>query len=104
MTQKPPRLSHTTLRVLRVLVARPADALAGSEILKVTGIMSGTLYPILMRLERSGWVTSHWEDLDPSAAGRPRKRFYRLTGLGYNGTNEALAELGVPMGSPSWNS
>ena len=104
MPRKDPRLSHQTLRVLRLFLEKPREALAGSDVCKQTGMLSGTLYPILMRLERSGWLASRWEQLDPSEAGRPRKRLYRLTGLGYNKTSEALSELGVPKGRFEWSS
>jgi PadR family transcriptional regulator, regulatory protein PadR len=104
MPKKDPRLSHQTLRVLRVFLKQPSNHLAGSDIWKQTEMLSGTLYPILMRLERSGWLDSKWEQLDPSDAGRPRKRLYRLTGTGYNKTREALAELGVPMARRAWSS
>jgi len=99
-----PRLSHQLLRVMRVFIEHPKESLAGSDIWRQTGVLTGTLYPILMRLERAGWLESKWEQLNPSEAGRPRKRLYRLTGLGYNKTNSALAELGLPNGRPSWKS
>jgi PadR family transcriptional regulator, regulatory protein PadR len=82
---------------------RPQERLAGSDILKRIGMLSGTLYPILMRLERAGWLESEWEQLDASEAGRPRKRLYRLSANGYNKTKAALAELVVPVGGPVWN-
>jgi PadR family transcriptional regulator PadR len=99
-----PRLSHQALRVMRVFMERPKESLAGSDIWKQTGVFTGTLYPILMRFERAGWLESEWEKLDPSEAGRPRKRLYRLTGLGYNKTRSALSELDLPNGSPAWKS
>lgn len=102
MTEKDPRLSHQTLRVLRLFLQQPREDLAGSDISKQTAMLSGTIYPILMRLERSGWLDSKWEKVDPSDAGRPRKRLYRLTGLGYNKSRAALAELNVPKGELSW--
>ncbi|MFK4228055.1 PadR family transcriptional regulator [Streptomyces sp. NPDC019890] len=41
---------------------------------------SGTIYPILARLEQVGWVDSSWEDpVVHEQAGRPRRRFYRIT-------------------------
>jgi PadR family transcriptional regulator PadR len=104
MIKKEPRLSHQTLRVLRLFDEQPNLSLAGSDISKHTGMLSGTLYPILMRLERARWLESDWENLDPSDAGRPRRKFYRLTGLGYNKSRAALAELGVPTGRFAWNS
>src|SRR5471030_263182 len=104
MIKKEPRLSHQTLRVLRLFDEQPNLSLAGSDISKQTGMLSGTLYPILMRLERARWLESEWETLDEGKAGRPRRRFYRLTGVGYNKSRAALAELGVPNGRIAWNS
>jgi PadR family transcriptional regulator PadR len=103
MSDKDPRLSHQTLRVLRTFMERPQERFAGSEILKQTGMLSGTLYPILMRLERAGWLESEWEQLDASEAGRPRKRLYRLSSTGYNKTMAAFAELAGPSGRLAWN-
>jgi PadR family transcriptional regulator PadR len=57
-----------------------------------------------MRLERAGWMRSKWENLDPKDAGRPRRRLYRLTALGYNKSRAAFAELGVLNGRIAWNS
>jgi PadR family transcriptional regulator, regulatory protein PadR len=104
MVKKDPRLSHTTLRVLLVFIGQSNPTLAGSDVSKQTGMLSGTVYPILMRLERYGWLSSQWENLDPKDAGRPRRRLYRLTGLGYNKSKAAFAELGVPNGRLAWNS
>lgn len=43
----------------------------------------GTLYKALERMQRAGLLESRWEDPDAAAAeGRPRRRLYRLTGLG----------------------
>jgi PadR family transcriptional regulator PadR len=103
MSDRDPRLSHQTLKVLSVFLEHPQERLAGSDILKQTGMLSGTLYPILMRLERASWLESEWEQLKPSEIGRPRKRLYRLRAHGYNKANAALAELGVPHGRPAWN-
>jgi PadR family transcriptional regulator PadR len=103
MTKKDPRLSHQMLRVLRVFVDKQPEEAAGSDICKQTRLLSGTLYPILMRLERSGWLKSRWEQINPRDAGRPRRRLYRLTGLGYNKSIQAFAELGVPDGRVEWS-
>jgi PadR family transcriptional regulator, regulatory protein PadR len=103
MSGRDPRLSHQTLKVLCIFMERPQERLAGSDILKQIGMLSGTLYPILMRLERAGWLESEWEQLDASEAGRPRKRLYRLNANGYNKTKAALTELVVPSGAPVWN-
>jgi PadR family transcriptional regulator PadR len=103
MAKRPdPRLSHQTLRVLKVFLDGPKEGLAGSDIWKTNGLFSGTIYPILLRLERAGWLKGDWEKLPPSELGRPRKRLYQLTPLGYNKTREALAALTVQVGSPAW--
>jgi PadR family transcriptional regulator PadR len=103
MAKKPdPRLSHQTLRVLKVFLDGPKEGLAGSDIFKTVGLFSGTVYPILLRLERAGWLKGNWEKLPATELGRPRKRIYQLTPLGYNKTREALAALDVQVGSPAW--
>ncbi len=93
-----PRLSITTLGVLRLFMDAPKSALSGADVMKRTHIFSGTLYPMLSRLEEAGWLSSTWEDVDPSKVGRPRRRLYRITALGQNSTNRALLEHGVVFG------
>src|SRR5579884_718413 len=74
------RVTGPLLRVLTALVEEPGDEVYGLEILRRTGLKSGTLYPILDRLVEAGWVSARWED-EPGGSG-PRRRFYRLTGEG----------------------
>lgn len=76
------RVTLQTLQVLRALLDGPADQHYGLEISKLSGLPTGSIYPILTRLEIAGWVTSTWEDIDESAQGRRRRRYYRLTGEG----------------------
>lgn len=92
-TNDTPRLSLPALKVLNALLEAPRGGLAGSQIGRTTRVASGTLYPILARFERAGWVESRWEDLDPREAGRPRRRYYSLTGLGARRAAGALSEL-----------
>jgi DNA-binding PadR family transcriptional regulator len=68
--------------VLRVLLDEAVDQHYGLEISKQSGLPTGSIYPIMTRLEIAGWVTSAWEDIDESAQGRRRRRYYRLTGEG----------------------
>lgn len=91
-----PRLTLQSLQVLRVLLDDPTEQHYGLEIADATGLQSGTLYPILMRLERHGWVEGQWENIDPSRQGRPPRRYYRLTGVGQAAATDALASLGAP--------
>jgi DNA-binding PadR family transcriptional regulator len=87
------RLTYQTLRVLRVFVERPADPLAGSDLARATALKSGTLYPILSRLAKAGWIVGEWEAVDPAKIGRPRKRRYWLTASGQDRAREAFSEL-----------
>lgn len=75
-----PRFTVQTATVLDMLITHPNSS--GADIARATGLKTGTLYPILMRLEEAGWLASRWEEGDPSLLGRPRKRFYSVTGVG----------------------
>jgi PadR family transcriptional regulator, regulatory protein PadR len=93
--RRDPRLSHQGLQVLRVFFDEPKGSFAGADIWRRTGVIAGTLYPILARFELAGWLDSDWEQVSASEAGRPRRRLYTLTPKGYNKANEALAQLGI---------
>jgi DNA-binding PadR family transcriptional regulator len=88
------RLSLQTLRVLEAFLESPTAQLSGADIHQRCGIASGTLYPILLRLESAGWFISKWESIDPASAGRPRRRLYRLTPTGLKRAGEAFASFG----------
>ena len=82
----PIRLTHTTALILQALASGSRH---GFQIMDVTGLASGTVYPVLRRLEKEAAVESEWEDAaDASAAGRRRRRIYRLTESG-----QQVAEL-----------
>ena len=92
------RISLQTLRVLEAFLESPTDQLSGADVQKRSGLASGTLYPILLRLEAAGWFVSRWETIDPVSAGRPRRRLYRLTPGGLTRASEIFASFarGVP--------
>ena len=55
----------------------------GLDIVTRTGMPSGTVYPTLGRLKKSGLVKTRWEDQRVAEReGRPRRRYYELTGQG----------------------
>ncbi len=81
--------SAQTLSVLAVLCARPSEWQHGYAIARDTGLKSGTLYPILIRLADRGLMEARWEDEQP--AGRPRRHLYRLTPEGMASAGAALA-------------
>ena len=90
------RMTIPTQRVLEALLTDPAAELYGLEIGSVAGLRSGTVHPILARLETYGWLSSRWEDVDPSAEGRPPRRYYRLTATGAEAARAALARAYRP--------
>jgi DNA-binding PadR family transcriptional regulator len=66
----------------------------GLDIVASTGLPSGTVYPTLARLKRSGLVTSRWEDQRVAEReGRPRRRYYELTGVGRRALAEGASRL-----------
>src|ERR687895_2970870 len=97
-----PRMTIPTQRVLRVLLSAPDAVHYGLEIGRTAGLPSGTVHPILARLERLGWLRSDWEDIDPRVEGRPQRRYYRLTPQGEIASREALARAYRPSASRGW--
>jgi DNA-binding PadR family transcriptional regulator len=66
----------------------------GFDIMQVTGLPSGTIYPALRRLESSDLVTSDWEkDLKARKEGRPRRRYYSLTPAGRQQLKDSEARV-----------
>ncbi len=92
MATSQPRITAQTLRVLATLLNRPQEDIYGLEVVRSANLASGTVYPVLARLERAGWLTSEWERVDPAVVGRPRRRVYRLTTLGAAEAGAVLAE------------
>jgi PadR family transcriptional regulator PadR len=97
MRSKSPRMTGPTLKIIGQLMTAPHKGLSGADISKATGLPSGTLYPILFRLEKAKWLDSEWEDGNPSEMGRPRKRLYRFTPLGAQSSKAAFQDI-VPKG------
>ena len=85
-----PKMTIPTQLVLRALLEHPTRDLYGREIGAAAGLPSGTIHPILARLERFGWLKSRWEDIDPVAEGRPRRRYHRLSPEGAEHARQAL--------------
>ena len=84
----PVRLTSSTALVLAA-VARGVRH--GFDILEATELKSGTVYPILRRLEDAGLLRSRWEPVrDARDAGRPPRRVAELTGAGADALREAI--------------
>jgi PadR family transcriptional regulator, regulatory protein PadR len=91
------RSSRQTLKLLEALLEHPTEWHHGYALSQRTGLASGTIYPILMRLEKSGWLETRWEDAP--TPGRPPRHFYRLGG---NGREWARKELRAARESKFW--
>ncbi|HXJ04305.1 MAG TPA: helix-turn-helix transcriptional regulator [Candidatus Acidoferrum sp.] len=96
------QITAPVLKVLSTFLSDPKAELSGAEISKRTGLKSGTLYPILIRLESSKWLDSEWEAGDPKELGRPRRRFYRITGLGARNARQEIKDFKAVLGRDAW--
>jgi PadR family transcriptional regulator PadR len=83
------QLSPQTLQVLDAFLQDPKDWKYGYDISRNTGLKSGTLYPILMRLAERKLLESSWETAE---MGKPPRHIYRLTpnGLRYAREHQPL--------------
>jgi DNA-binding PadR family transcriptional regulator len=96
--QPGPRMTIPTQLVLRTLLAEPTQEMYGLQICEQAGLPSGTIHPILARLEREhGWLESRWEDVRPEEEGRPRRRYYRLTEDGAERARIGLAQAATSI-------
>jgi len=87
MTESRP-LGYATLQILQAIAA---GYVYGFDIMDVTGLPSGTVYPILSKLEDSGLVKSRWEDARiAKREKRPARRTYVITGDGREAVRETL--------------
>lgn len=93
MGKRKRNLSLQALRILHYLFQNPGKPSCGADLIKSLNISSGTMYPILLRLEKNNFVESKWEVEDASALGRPRRRLYKITGSGIKAAQNALAEF-----------
>ncbi len=87
-------LTYPTTLVLHAL----ANGLRhGFDVIDATGLASGTVYPILRRLEREGLVSATWEDVAiAQQEQRPPRRYYELTPEGSAVLKTAVARYRVP--------
>ncbi len=102
MTARTRRMSPPTTAVLRAIVEGSSY---GFDIMDATGLPSGTVYPILSRTEKRGFVVSRWEDTAVEREpGRPPRRYYTVTPAGSDALSVAVAHfrtLGEPIPSRS---
>jgi PadR family transcriptional regulator PadR len=94
------RITTTVAKVLRAFLEDTSQPRYGFELMKATGLPSGSLYPILARLEAAGWLASSRENVDPAAEGRPARRMYQISPRGAQAAHAELAELSSQLRPP----
>ena len=92
-------LSRQTLLVLEAFLDHPAEWKYGYDLSRSTGLKSGTLYPLLMRLADRKLLETAWETSDP---GKPPRHMYRFTPEGMQFAREkrqarATGQVGAPV-------
>ena len=93
------RPSKQMLALLEALSAHAQQWRHGYDLMKETGLLSGTLYPLLMRMTDQGLVEAEWQA--PSQPGRPPRHAYRLTAAGVQFARDLLQDDGgAPRGVP----
>jgi PadR family transcriptional regulator, regulatory protein PadR len=73
----PRSLSPQALSLLTILLSKGPRWSHGYELAQAANLKSGTLYPLLIRLEQGGWLEAEWQP--PSQPGKPPRHAYRLT-------------------------
>lgn len=94
-----PNSSPQTRKLLAVMLRRPRAWQYGYELSKDTGLSSGTLYPLLMRLSDQGLLESQWQE--PERSGKPPRHAYRLTSERLAFARAATLLDGERLGKPS---
>lgn len=79
MKRNRPLSSHAQTLII-ALAIRPQAWSYGYDLMKMTDIKSGTLYPILMRLDERSLLESKWQETEQ--VGKPPRHSYRLTSAG----------------------
>lgn len=91
-------LSNPARALLAALLEARGGWSYGYELASLTGIKSGTLYPLLIRLEAQGHLQAEWQQ--PAATGRPPRHAYRLTAAGQQIARAEAAASGRAAATP----
>jgi PadR family transcriptional regulator, regulatory protein PadR len=100
MPRKP---STPTRLVFQAFLDAPSDLTYGFALAEATGLPSGTIYPILRRLEDEGFIKSHWTEVEVGPQRRKR-RYYELTGEGRRAAQAATVKdrQALRLLAPGW--
>lgn len=84
------RRTPQTVQVLREFLETPLEWRHGYDLSRSSGLKSGTLYPILIRLTERHLLETRWE---VSESGKPPRHMYRLTQAGKRFAYECVEEV-----------
>lgn len=100
MARKP---STATQLVFQAFLDAPSTETYGFELAEATNLPSGTVYPILRRLEEEGFIRSRWAQVEKGSQRR-RRRYYELTGEGRRAAHRATASQrqALRLLAPGW--
>lgn len=87
------RMTLWTVVVLREFVVNTPEQQWGFDLMQRLDLASGTLYPILGRLEEAGWIVGQVEDIDTAKEGRRPRKYYTLTDEAHPRAVRALREF-----------
>ena len=99
MSRRERGLSLAAIKLLSLMLEDPTADHYGLDLSKRAGVLTGTVYPLLKRLEDLGWLESRLEEIDAVSEGRPARRLYRLTG---EGARQARAEIETLQSTLPW--
>jgi DNA-binding PadR family transcriptional regulator len=97
------KASTATQLVFQAFLDAPSDETYGFELAEATDLPSGTIYPILRRLEDEGFVKSRWAHVE-TGSQRRRRRYYELTGEGRRAAHAATeaSRDALRLLAPGW--
>ncbi len=90
------KLTGPLERVLRVFLADPSAPRYGYDLMRAARLSSGTLYPLLARLQSEGLLSAAWAGPPTEASGRPPRKYYQLTAEGVRVARLELARAAAP--------
>jgi PadR family transcriptional regulator, regulatory protein PadR len=94
------RRTPQTVQVLRDFLDTPLEWRHGYDLSRCSGLKSGTLYPILIRLTENRLLETRWE---ASESGKPPRHMYRLTAAGKRFARECVEETrGIAVKEPAF--
>lgn len=89
------KISGKSMEILLILASDPDREYSGYEIGKQLSMPSGTLYPLLLKIEQAGLLTTKWEDGDPKILGRPRRRYHKISGQGVRSLQNHMRKFDI---------